>query len=180
VKTPKFNIGSTVWWASTESVQKFIQCSDCFGKKYLKVELADEPPTVLTIPCEGCKRGYREPAGVIETYEAVVNVKEATVTGVDVSGEEVEYRSSISSTASYLLNESDLFESRAEAEARAEVLAAERTEAEAARHRDKAKPTHSWAWHVTYHRGHLKRAQRDVEYHTSQLEYAKSLAKEPK
>lgn len=174
---PKYTIGSIVWWATTETERKYIQCSDCFGKKYIKVELADDDKTVLTIPCEGCTRGYEWPSGLIETWEAVVSVKTASITGVNLDHEGVEYRSATSSTSSYILKEEDLFENEDEAKARAEVIAAERTEAEAARHRNKLKPTKSWAWHVTYHRNCLKRAEKEVEYHTSQMNHAKTLAK---
>ena len=41
----------------------------------------------------------------------------------------------------------------------------------------KEKPARSWAWHVTYHRREIKRAERDLEYHTRALGIAKEKAK---
>lgn len=174
---PKYSIGSTVWWASTNNEAKYIQCPDCFGKKYIKVELADETKTVLTIHCEGCKLGYELPSGLIKTWEAVTSVRTAQITGVELTGEGVEYRAAITPHSSYHLTECDLFDTQEAAQDRANVIAEERTAEEAARYTKKEKPAKSWAWHVAYHRGCLKRAQKDVEYHTSQLDAAKAQAK---
>jgi hypothetical protein len=44
----------------------------------------------------------------------------------------------------------------------------------------KEQPKRTWAWNVRYHRGCLKEAQRQIEYHTSKLNAALTHAKEEK
>lgn len=175
MNTPKFNIGSEVWYASTQTLNTTVPCPDCFGTRWLKVELADG--TVHTIDCAGCARGYLGPAGFLESYVVQELVTQHVITGVSYTAEEgIKY----TAVGFYEAPESVVFETEEDAKEEAARLTVKRTEVETKRLANRMDNAHTWAWHVHYHRRALKEARKQVELHSAQLEAAKRHTKEEK
>ena len=175
---PKFNFGDYIYHASVESSTEWVPCPDCNGDKYITIVYQGE---TYTIDCPGCERGYLGSTGVREKYTYAVATKEGTIEGVERRHSEpyeFEYRLRAGSSSYWILKESDVFLTKEEAEARAEVLRQERETAEANRVLQKHKPDRSWAWNVKYHKENIARLQKDLEYHTLKLNAAKKHVKE--
>lgn len=169
----KYNIGDKAWHAVLTSVTKSITCPDCFGKKFLTVILGDD--SQVTVACTGCDRNeFHVSEGLIRYYAYEPFVRIIEITKVEVTSEGVEY----GFDRCYGTRENNLFSTEEAAQARAVVLAKEYTETELKRRLAKTNDKKSWAWHATYHRRGIKEAQKQLEYHTSNLEVAKSHAKE--
>jgi hypothetical protein len=171
-----FSLGDLVWVASVRWAQKQIRCPDCFGKRFLRVILGDD--SQVTVECPECCRGYEGPQGVVGTYDYIASVEPEIVSGLEKDWrderEVIVYRFNHHSG----VVETDCFATKEEAEQRASVLAKEQAEQEAKRLASKEKPNKSWAWNATYHRGEIRRAERDLIYHRSKLEVALAHKKE--
>lgn len=175
--TPKYEIGSNVWWSTFQSEPDTIVCPDCGGTAQITCILWDG--TELSIECEGCKRGYGRANGRINIHNRRANARLVVIEGMEISRGDVTYYVD----GSYRVEESRLFdtESAALEAATAEAIeyAIEYDRVERDRINHKEKPTKSWSWHVHYHRREIKRMQESIEYHTSCLNVAKVKAKEP-
>lgn len=166
----KFNIGDTVWIATQSAHnQVWVTCPDCLGQKFLTVITGDG--SQHTIDCQCCEQGYKGCFGQIMEYQFVAATREAVIDNIEVRDGNTRYNHA---------NEEDVFATKDEAQKRAGEF---RTQFEAdERNRMthcKEHPKKSWAWHITYHRRELASHQRQVNYHTSKLNVAKSKAKEP-
>lgn len=170
---PKFNIGDAVWRATWDYTEKWVACPDCGETRSMTVTLWDK--TEHVIPCVGCARGYGPSSGVVSTYTYVANAHSETVTGLQVKGDNYEYRT----TGSCMVEAGELFATREEAMERAAEMTIEKQREADAKIYKKDKPSRDWAWHVHYHRRCAKRAQVDLEYHTAKLNAAKTKAKKP-
>lgn len=166
----RFEIGQEVWVASFESEAEYLTCPDCGGTKHIRCVLFDG--SEVAIPCEGCRRGYEPPDGTVRVYRRRANAIPATVTGVEIYEGVAEWRT----THTYAKDE-DVFATRDKALARAEVKAADADREERGRVLTKEKPTKSWAWHVHYHRKSIRDAEKNIAYHQSRLDYARTQAK---
>jgi hypothetical protein len=162
-----FNIGDVVWIAVVTAVEKSTTCPDCFGKRFLKVILGND--SVVTVDCPECQRGCYGSQGEVRSHEYAPKVEEVTVTGVEKEGERLRYRF----FGHYNVNDCDVFANREGAEARMVVLAREKSSDDAKRFVSKEKPTRTWAYNATYHRGCIRRAERELAYHRSKLEVCK-------
>lgn len=171
--TPKYEIGSKVWWATFQSEPDTIVCPDCGGTAQITCILWDG--TELSIECEGCKRGYERATGRIQVHNRRAGARLVTIQGLEIAGGEVTYHVD----ESYRVPEDGLFETEVEALTAASAMAVEYDRAERDRINQKHKPTKSWSWHVHYHRREIARMQKDIEYHTERLHAAKIKAKEP-
>ncbi len=173
----KYKIGDKAWQASINHNAKWITCPDCLGDKFLRVIPGDG--VEVTIPCTGCSRGYYAPSGLIESWDYEVDVTPITISGVNSQMEDgkekTEYR-----RGCCIIEEANLFDGLQEAEKRARELVAEQAAAEEERIKRKVKDHRSWAWHVTYHRGIIRRAKKDIERSEAQLSHALTVAKEAK
>jgi hypothetical protein len=167
--TQQFNIGDTIYVATCTSVEKWLPCPDCHGKKFLTVILGDD--SRVTIDCDSCTRGYLGPCGLICSYEYEPAVDTLRVEYIDSRDGEIRYN---------YRDPDVVFGDPHAAEIRAAFLKEELTRAESARLEAKEQPKRTWAWNVRYHRGCLKEAQRQIEYHTSKLNAALTHAKEEK
>jgi hypothetical protein len=165
-----FNIGDEVFHAHCEMRDKWITCPDCFGTKTLKVILGDG--TELVIPCAGCGPGYEPPRGVVKTYERSPGVEVFTISGIEITRERIKYHAS-----SRILNSENVFATKEEAQARSLELAALYEKEEAARLQRKERDTHSWAWHVHYHRSKIRNAKKEIELSEEKLGIAQIRAK---
>ena len=77
----------------------------------------------------------------------------------------------------YEVPASELFRTEEEAKTRADEYAKELTDVEHKRLMAKEKDKRSWAWNVHYHRKAIKDAEKQIAYHTSKLNFAKTYAK---
>jgi len=169
---PKYSIGEEVWFAVIVQVQKFVTCPDCFGKRNLRVILGDD--SEVTIACTTCSKGYEPSTGTVGTWEYIPKVLLETVRGVEIRRDsEIEY--SLSNRC--CVKENDLFSFKQEAETRAVELTEQQEKLERERVGRKCKDSRTWAWHVKYHRGMIKEAERNVVRHTAMLNAAKEKVK---
>jgi hypothetical protein len=162
----KYEIGQQVWWAVWEATTDYVECPDCAGTARVRVMLPDD--TIVSIECEGCRRGYDGATGRIQVYKREAAAKRVTITGVEIDDGKTEWKH----TGSYRSPEDSLFDNEADALACAQKHAAEEDLAERERVNKKEKPLKSWAWHAHYHRKCIKDAQRLIDYHTARLAVA--------
>lgn len=168
---PKYRIGDAIWWATWESSETYITCPDCGGTARIRCILFDE--TEVSIGCEGCSRGHEAPTGRIQVYTRQALAKPTAVRGFEVSADGVEYHLD----GGWRIPEADLFDAEQEALTAAAAKAEEQDRAERAKVNAKEKPTKSWAWNVHYHRSCIRRAEKDIAYHTARLNAAKVKAR---
>ena len=175
---PKFNFGDYVYHAYLDSSSVWAPCVSCKGRGYNTIVLDGE---TFTIDCEDCKRGWEGSNGNRSSYVYTPAVREGPICGLEKEHFEpydFEYRISAGSNSSWVLKEPDVFATKEEALARAEVLKKERDEEEAKRLLSKTKPDKSWVWHVRYYQRIIRRAEEEIERAKLQLDAAKRHAKE--
>lgn len=165
----RFKIGDLVWWARFDSKEACLECPDCAGTGRLRVIMGDD--TIVSIECEGCRRGYQPATGYLKIYERTARAQTAIVTGAEIDGDKVEWRLS----ESYRVSDDCLFDNEQDCLARAQQLAAEYDQRERDQISKKEKPTRSWGWNAR-----IKEAERQIEYHTKKLSVASIKAKEDK
>ncbi len=176
-----FKMDDEIYHAQYERKRRLIPCPDCMGKRFLTVIMGDD--SKVTIDCVGCTRGaYDGPHGNIETWGYEATVTKRKITGMEVTPQKTEYKSHIfcdeGGSSYYTLKDDDIFHTEAEAIIRANELKAEAEKEEAKRLMQKHDHNRSWAWNATYHRSCLKRAEKDMAYHSAKLSVAKIKAKE--
>ena len=176
-------IGDKVWYAKSGSEEKSVLCPECFGKKYLKVILGDD--SELLIHCVSCsyrpEYSYEEiSTGYVKYYAWSAKPIQLEITGMDIDGLKVEYKSATGHGSYYRLNEDEIFDTEEEAKLRANQLSAEHNQDELDKINRKEKNNRTWAWNVHYHRNCIKRAERDLAYHQSKFLSAKAHLKEDK
>jgi hypothetical protein len=177
---PKFNFGDYVFHAYLQSSTKWVPCISCSGKGYVTIILEGE---TFTIDCEDCKRGYEGSNGSRSGYVYEPATREGPICGVEKQTSEpwdFEYRISAGSNSCWCLKEPDVFATKEEALARAEVLKQERDAEETERLLSKTKPDKSWVWNVRYYQRQIREAQETIERATLQLNAAKKHVKEEK
>jgi hypothetical protein len=170
----KFEIGQTVFRASWEPTETHVTCPECAGEGRMRVILPDE--AIVSIECEGCKRGFEGPKGYLVAYDRAARVLIEVITGMEIRDGKTEW----ATTGTYRASEDDLFISEEEARTRAIDLAAEVARQERERINQKEKSTRSWSWHVHYHRREIREAERRIEYHRAKLAVANLKAKTDK
>lgn len=168
----KFQIGDDLWYPTWDAFDNYVTCPDCGGTGRLRVTFHDE--TQVSIDCRNCSSGYDEPSGRVRVYDRKAAVKYCVVSGLEIEGTTVRYRTS----DSRVLDEADLFRDHDEAMAAAVLKAGEASHQERERIATKEKDTRTWAWNASYHRGKIKQAHKDIEYHTAKLAVAAIKAKE--
>jgi ribosomal protein S27E len=172
----RFEVGDTVWHATFESTEKWVRCPDCLGQRFAKVTFADG--SEVTVECGECAQGFNTPSGIVRIYEHEAKVIPVIIERAESfrgDGDELSFSYSLSDHRG---GHDDIFDSEAEAKECAERLAVEWKVSEEARINCKDKPSQTWARNASYHRNCVKRAQKDLEYHTSKLNAAKIYAKE--
>lgn len=169
----KFKVGDQVWRPTFDMQTAYVVCPDCGGTGRLRVIFHDE--TQVSIDCKNCSVGYEPPTGRIKVYERQARASLEFITGFEVEGEKVEWRTS----ESYRVTDEKLFTSEEDCMVAARELAAQFDQEERQRILTKEKDTRSWAWNASYHRNQIKEAKRRIDYHTSKLAVAAIKAKEP-
>lgn len=168
----KYKIGDVVWYAKMKSVEGIEPCPDCFGQRALTVIKGDG--SQVSIECAGCSAGYEPPKGYVRYNKWIADVCQVTIQRIEITPQGVEYWHS----ESYRVREEDIFDSKEEAEKRAIVIFEEHDAQEIARIHQKEKHNRTWSWNAHYHRDCIKRAEKDLAYHTAKLNVAKIKAKE--
>jgi len=170
----KYNIGDKVWYAKTETKEKTVTCPDCFGQKALTVIKGDG--SQVSIECEGCRRGYEGSQGYVTFYEWCASACLVVIERVEETAIKTEY-----GFWNCYSGESDrFFDTKEEAEKKSLELSEEHNQYELDKINQKEKHNRTWSWNAHYHRDCIKRAERDLAYHTAKLSVAKIKAKEDK
>ena len=162
-----YNIGDKVWVARFERVEEKVTCNCCFGSGYLTVIMGDK--SEVTVECTNCQSGYDPPKGYNVIHNYAANSKMETITGIEISEGEIDYKTD----GHYISDQGSIFLTKKEADEKADELgrifyANQLKQLQSRKENDKR----SWAWNATYHRGRIKRAKEDIEYHTAKLEVA--------
>lgn len=168
-----YSIGDKVWYAQRKAVARQELCPDCFGQCALTVIKGDG--SQVSIACAGCASGYDTSKGYVTWHGHVIDVAEVVIEKVELTPLKVEY----GFHGCYHADQSCMFDTKEEAEVRALELAEEHNQDELARIYRKEKNNHTWSWNAHYHRDCIKRAEKDLLYHTAKLNVAKVRAKEP-
>jgi hypothetical protein len=163
----KYSIGDVVWRPTFENEQEWVECPDCGGTGRLRVTFHDD--TTVSIECRNCSRGYDPPTGKVSRYVRHPEAHQGVISGIEITGAGVEYRLRQGEHSSWICKESDLSDTHEEAMVKAQALADEASAEENRRIYRKEKDTRTWAWNASYHRGRIKDAQRNLEYHTKKL-----------
>ena len=170
----KYQIGQKLWRAGWAATEAYVTCPDCQGAGHIRF-LNPDDSIGGAIDCAGCTRGYEAPSGKIRVYERRPRAEPVMVMGMEIDGTRIEYHT----TGSYRDPEHTLFEQEADAMALATEMCADEDRKERERVAKKEKDTRSWAWHVHYQRGCIRRAEKEIAYHTAKLNVARIKAKEP-
>lgn len=170
----KFEIGDKILIPSFERHERRIICPDCVGNRFLTVIMGDK--TEVTIKCENCGPGYEPPSGYIKTYDFEGEIREVTITGLEINSERVQYH--VGSPNYYqCFNEDQVTDDYDEATIIVARLEDEKKLAEQNRLQQKVKDHKSWGFSASYHKREIKRHEKDMVYHKSCLDYANSRVK---
>jgi len=167
----KFKLGDKAWYSTLDTREKHIPCPECFGKLFLTVILGDN--SQVTVDCMGCAPGLEYPRGFVIEYEAFPNVREVTITQIEMEEHVVRY----GFNGCYRTDEENLYPDEESAQVRAKELVANHTIEEQRRMLRKERETKNWSWHVHYHRDCVRRAEKELIYHSAKLAVAKTHAK---
>lgn len=173
---PKFALGQAAYHATWDSEPSTYPCPECGGTKTLTVILWDGAQHI--IECEGCNSGFESPRGYLTVYNRHPRTEVVTITGVNTSRGELEYCCQ-GDHETWGVKEEDLWPTQEEALVRAVEMSRQADEDERAQIDRKEKPERSWSWHVHYHRNCIRRAEKDIVYHSGKLAAARVKAKEP-
>lgn len=169
----RFQIGDKVWVARFESMAPdYVTCPDCGGTGRLRVTFHDE--TQVSIECRNCSAGYDPPSGQVIVYRQKVTARLATITGVEINGPVTTWRTD----DYYLHDDTSVFTDEATALEHGKHQQADYQREQRDKIATKEKDSRTWAWNASYHRGCIKRAQKDIEYHSAKLAVAAIKAKD--
>ena len=169
----KYKIGDVVWYAKVQCYEASEPCPDCFGQRALTVIKGDG--SQVSIECAGCATGYEPAKGYIKYSAWRPDVAQTSITRIEMKADgSCEYGHGYS----YSSQEDELCENEADAIRKAEERMAEHNAQEIARIHQKEKHNRTWSWNAHYHRSCIKRAEKDLAYHTAKLSVAKVKAKE--
>lgn len=179
----KYKIGDKVWQAVSGTREKRVLCPECFGKTYLTVILGDD--SQVKIHCVACKErmsyGYDEySTGSVRYYEWFAEPKMREITGMDIGPDKIEYKSHTSDCSYYTMKEDEMFSTEEEAKVKADELSAIHNQEELDKIHKKEKNNRTWAWNLHYHKDCIKRAEKDLAYHTAKATWAKTQVKADK
>ena len=170
----RFQIGQDVWQATFDAEPDYVRCPECAGTGHIRCLMPDD--TMVSVDCEGCRRGYDGPQGVLQVYKRKPRASLVSIKGFEFRDGKVDWET----TLSYRSKDDDLFLTEEEAKARAIFIAADFDKEERERVNKKEKDTRSWSWHVHYHRREIREAEKRIEYHKAKLAVANLKAKESK
>lgn len=163
----KYNIGDKVYHAVFNAHKAvYVECPHCGGTGRIRCIFHDE--TIISIDCGNCSRGYESPTGKVLVYNNIADTEELIITGVEIR----EVGQATYRAHHRLMDEDRLFTTEEEALAKANEMHEAYVKEQKENIFKKEKPTKSWAWNASYHRNLIKRAEKDIEYHTAKLNVA--------
>ena len=165
-------IGDRVWvWDFSNHAPDYVECPDCGGTGRLRVIFHDD--TQASIECRNCSSGYNPPSGKIIIYRGMVSAKQGCITGISIESDGLKY----TGEDFYGRSEAEVFDTKEEALAAGNVRQEEYQQEQKDKIAKKEKDTRTWAWNASYHRNQIKKAEKDIEYHTAKLNVASLKAK---
>lgn len=172
-----YKIGDSVWIPRYRQEQKTITCPICFGKKEVTLILGNGDSVAL--PCSYCALGYESPRGIVVEYTLEPRAELVVITGKTSAEDERGVIVKYQSTGGYIHTGDRVFGTRDEAQAEAEVMAAEeRKEQETRTEHIKADKRKSFAWNAGYHMREARRDRKSAEYHEKMAAICKSRVKD--
>jgi hypothetical protein len=178
MEKPKFSFGDHIYFARVECAPTYAPCVSCGGKGYVTIIYEGE---TFTIDCEDCRQGYLGSNGCRGAHVYTPDVVGGIICGVERDSFEpydFEYRMAIDGVSRWIMKEHDVFWTKEDALARAQVLKEELDAEQARKLAGKSKPDKSWAWHVRYYQQQIKDAEKTIAYASLQLDAAKKHVKE--
>lgn len=167
-------LGQKVWIVDNGNKEVGTTCEDCCGKCFVTVITGDDQK--FTIPCEGCKHGYSGPTGKVYHWERYPEVRQGEIIAQEINKEGARY-AVCNGLTNYYIDHDDICLTESDAMDLAKQKAKEATEENVKRLQCKFKQHKSWAWHVSYYRKQIKRAEEEIARSKKYLEYAKTVAK---
>lgn len=165
----RLNIGDKVYKADYSRTEKLVPCPDCCGNKYLTVIMGNGDH--VRIECAGCSAGYEPPKGTVVQYEFEATTVQRTVTGIRLSSDSIEYElNNFGGGCYYTGKPGELFATKEEAQAQAEILKDAHEKAENARFLAKTKDHRSWAWNASYHLRCARDAEKQAAHHRAKAQ----------
>ncbi len=173
----KANIGDMVWFPRFETHQEVWEtCEECLGEKTMHVTLKNGEE--YDIDCSACDPGgFQGPKGSTRHYKMCALGELREVVGMELSETDTLYRLRSAGGSWYNAAPDGIFPTQAEAVEVAQKNMDAHIASEEERLKQKAKPSHSWAWHVNYHRREIKRLECDLEQHRARLGIAQEKEK---
>ena len=133
----------------------------------------------VTINCTGCEpAGYNPPNGYISYNEYFSEPQLLPISKVEKTVAGGSYHLGFSGGDYFSAEEDQVFDNKEDAKKKSVELAEKHNQEEIDRISKKEKNTHTWAWNATYHKGIIRKALKDIEYHIAKLTVADRLKKE--
>lgn len=175
MKEKKFKVGDKIYVSHFGRREIKVNCPVCFGKRVVRLILGDD--SIVEMPCECCGRGYEPAKGYVVDWRMDAGAKKRTITQVETKqtqeGELVEYRSD-----HYIHQPQDIFTTEKEALADSKRKADKyNLEHETKAEFIKGKPDKNYSWNAGYHRRLVKKAEKEIEYHSKMAKICKERAK---
>lgn len=176
ITVKKFEIGDKCFYAHFSSHQQvWIECPECMGTGQLYVILGNKEE--VSIECECCKDGYNGSPGKIRMYESKSDVWSICIEGMEIqTGQDTRYKINHQGRI-YITKDDRLFTDEDKALVCTKQLIEEYSEELNYRLEQKVKAHKNWAWHVSYHRGRIRQAEKDLVYHKAALEISSKKVK---
>ena len=170
----EYKKGDSVFFARYQPREVRRPCPVCFGKRTVRVILGDN--SVVETTCDFCGAVYEGSRGWVTEYEKEPRAERVTISAVtilDGDTREVRYHSD-----HFVLDAENLFDTEAEALARANVLReeADKYDEERAAH-GKKRAANKASWLVGYHMREAKRYRESAAHHEARAVVLKVGAK---
>lgn len=176
-----FALGVQVWRAVSEKDEKWEQCPECCGQKFLTLTLGNGAQH--TVDCGNCSLGYDPPRGIVRVNDYSFHAEPFTPTRVTgVSGSEVTYTDAPEGANCYTTCcSTNMFATKEEAEVDAAKRNAERAAyLEEMALRNISSKRRDLAWSVSYWRQEVKKLEADLERACARLDASLSRKRQVK
>lgn len=172
---PPVGIGQTIFVAQAWTYgTHIVPCPVCYGQLFVRIILGNGE--TVTVECDACGKGFSGAQGTVDEPCAGSSVTPKIVEGVLLDG-----GWKILSDHNQFRWGEHAFASEEEAEARRVVLFAQAlVDAAESAERQRTYKRKGPTWSVHYHRNCLKKAERDVAYHSAKLSDARARQRTPR
>lgn len=179
INPEKIKIGDMLYYATfgNKQVQKI--CPVCFGKKEVILISGNDVECVL--PCNYCGRGYEDSRGYVQEYEYMAEASIVFIRNIEINVYENEKKFRFTTSDNYSVYMEDLFENEEDALKRAEEKKAIWENDQTTRTNNiKENKNKSYSWNAGYHMREVKKAQKNIEYHTKMAKICKERSNDNK